>query len=329
MTRQLSALAAITGLMMVLPALALAQAPPRTSWGHADLQGIWDFRTITPLQRPEDAPEFLTEEEAATLEQDAVDRNNRLWEAEARRTEVGANVGGYNKFWMDTGTKPIETRRTSLVVDPTNGRLPELSSSGQERADARREYLGEHGADSYTDRNTSDRCIVGFNAGPPITPLAYNQNMQLFQTRDHVVIYTEMVHTPRIVPLDTRPVLDEGIRLWSGDSRGSWEGDTLVVETANFNEQRRWIPLGGVGGGVYTTARMTLVERFTRVDDDTLKYTFTVTDPDTWTAPWTLSMPMRRTDQLLFEYACHEGNYSMTGILAGERMEELAEAGGQ
>ena len=328
MTRQVSTMAAITGLMMV-PALALAQAPPRTSWGQADLQGIWDFRTITPLQRPEDAPEFLTEEEAATLEQDAVDRNNRLWEAEARRTEVGANVGGYNNFWMDTGTKPIETRRTSLVVDPTNGRLPELSPSGQERADARREYLGEHGADSYTDRNTSDRCIVGFNAGPPITPLAYNQNMQLFQTRDHVVIYTEMVHTPRIVPLDTRPVLDEGIRLWSGDSRGSWEGDTLVVETANFNEQRRWIPLGGVGGGVYTTARMTLVERFTRVDDDTLKYTFTVTDPDTWTAPWTLSMPMRRTDQLLFEYACHEGNYSMTGILAGERMEELAEAGGQ
>jgi hypothetical protein len=190
MARQLSALAAITGLMMV-PALALAQAPPRTSWGHADLQGIWDFRTITPLQRPEDAPEFLTEEEAATLEQDAIDQNNRLWEAEARRTEVGADVGGYNNFWMDTGTKPIETRRTSLVVDPTNGRLPELSPSGQERADARREYLGEHAADSYTDRNTSDRCIVGFNAGPPITPLAYNQNMQLFQTRDHVVIYTK------------------------------------------------------------------------------------------------------------------------------------------
>ena len=328
MTRQSPAIAAITGLMMV-PGLALAQAPPRTSWGHVDLQGVWDFRTITPLQRPEDAPEFLTEEEATTLEQDAVDRNARLWDAEARRTEVGANVGGYNNFWMDTGTKPIETRRTSLVVDPTNGRLPELSPSGQERADARREYLGEHGADSYTDRNTSDRCIVGFNAGPPITPLAYNQNMQLFQTRDHVVIYTEMVHTPRIVPLYTHPVLTAGIRLWSGDSRGSWEGDTLVVETSNFNEQRRWIPLGGVSGGVYTTASMTLVERFTRVDDDTLEYTFTVTDPDTWTAPWTLSMPMRRTDQPLFEYACHEGNYSMTGILAGERMEELAEAGGQ
>ncbi|HIE94896.1 MAG TPA: hypothetical protein EYQ83_19290 [Acidobacteria bacterium] len=328
MTRQVSTMAAITGLMMV-PALALAQAPPRTSWGQADLQGIWDFRTITPLQRPEDANEFLTEEEAVTLEQEAVDRNSRLWGAESRRTEAGANVGGYNNFWMDTGTKPIETRRTSLVVDPTNGRLPELSPSGQERADARREYLGEHGADSYTDRNTSDRCIVGFNAGPPITPLAYNQNMQLFQTRNYVVIYTEMVHTPRVVPLDNRPVLDEDIRLWSGDSRGYWEGDTLVVETANFNEQRRWIPLGGVGGGVYTTADMTLVERFTRVDDGTLEYTFTVTDPGTWTRPWTLSMPMRRTDQLLFEYACHEGNYSMTGILGGKRMEELAEVGGQ
>ena len=303
-----------------------APEPPRTPWGQPDLQGIWDFRTITPLQRPEDRgdQEFLTEEEAASLEQAAVDRALRLWEAEARRTEAGGNVGGYNNFWMDQGTKPIETRRTSLIVDPQNGRLPELSAVGQQRTDARRAYLAEHPADSYIDRNTSDRCIVGFNAGPPITPLAYNQNMQLFQTPDLVVIYTEMVHTPRMVPLDGRPALDADIRLWSGDSRGRWEGDTLVIETANFNDQRQWIPLGAAGAGMGTTADMTLVERIRRVDGDTLEYTFTVTDPETWSSPWTASIPMQRTDAPLFEYACHEGNYSMVGILAGERMEEAA-----
>ena len=328
--RRMMAPAAVMAVASVMSASGpvAAQEPPRTSWGQADLQGIWDFRTITPLQRPEDAAEFLTEEEAAGLERQTIDRNLRLWEAEARRTEAGGNVGGYNNFWMDTGTKPVETRRTSLIVDPPSGRLPELSATGQQRADARREYLREHGADSYTDRNTSDRCIVGFNAGPPITPLAYNQNMQLFQTPDHIVIYTEMVHTPRIVPID-RPTLDDGIRLWSGDSRGYWEGDTLVVEAANFSEERRWIPLGGVGGGVYTTANMTLVERFRRVDDDTLDYRFTVTDPETWTRPWTAAVPMRRSDQPLYEYACHEGNYSMTGILAGKRAEEKAGQGSQ
>ncbi len=322
----------IAGLVLA-PMLAAGQstdapAAPRTAWGQPDLQGIWDFRTITPLQRPEDRgdQEFLTEEEAASLEQDAVDRAIRLWDAEARRTEAGGSVGGYNNFWMDQGTKPIETRRTSLIVDPPNGRLPDLSAVGQQRTDARREYLEAHAADSYVDRNTSDRCIVGFNAGPPITPLAYNQNMQLFQTPDHVVIYTEMVHTPRVVPLDGRPALDADVRLWSGDSRGRWEGDTLVIETANFNDKRRWIPLGSAGAGMGTTANMTLVERLRRVDGDTLEYTFTVTDPETWSSPWTASMPMRRTDAPLFEYACHEGNYSMVGILAGTRFEELAAA---
>ena len=309
---------------------AVAQTAPRTAWGQPDLGGIWDFRTITPIERPEELGDkaFLTEEEAANLEQEAVDREIRLWNQAARRTEAGANVGGYNNFWMDRGTRPIETRRTSLIVDPPNGRFPELSPVGQRRTDERRAYLEEHAADSYVDRNTSDRCIVGFNAGPPITPLAYNQNMQLFQTPDHVVVFTEMVHTARVVPLDGRPALNDGIRLWSGDSRGHWEGDTLVVETANFSEKRRWIPLGSGAGGIGSTANLTLVERFTRVDADTLEYTFTVTDPETWTSPWTASMPMRGTDAPMFEYACHEGNHSMEGILAGARAEEKAAAQG-
>ena len=326
--RCLAASCAFVSAVMLAAGPAAAQTMPRTPWGEPDLQGIWDFRTITPLERPEDLGDkaFLTAEEAAEAEQAEIRRNVELWEAEARRTEAGGNVGAYNNFWMDRGTTPIGTRRTSLIVYPPDGRFPELSEAGAERAAARRAYLAEHPADSYADRNTSDRCIVGFNAGPPITPLAYNQNMQLFQTPDHVVIYTEMVHTPRIVPLDGRAPLDPGIRLWSGDSRGRWEGNTLVVETANFNAKRQWIPLTSGGSGVTSTAGMTLVERFTRVDGDTLEYTFTVRDPDTWASDWTASMPMRRTDVPLFEYACHEGNYSMEGILSGARAEERAAA---
>ena len=298
----------------------------RTPWGTPDLQGIWDFRTITPLERPEELGDkaLLTAEEAAAAEQAEVERNLELWEAEAQRTEAGGNVGAYNNFWMDRGTRA--TRRTSLITYPPNGRFPELSEVGAERAEARRAHMAEHPADSYTDRNSSDRCIVGFNAGPPITPLAYNQNMQLFQTPDHVVIYTEMVHTPRIVPLDGRAALDPSIRLWSGDSRGRWEGNTLVIESANFNAKRQWIPLTSGASGVASSANMTLVERFTRVDDDTLEYTFTLTDPDTWASDWTASLPMQRTDMPLFEYACHEGNYSMEGILSGHRADERAAA---
>ena len=321
--RYLAAACTVIAFVMLAAAPASAQMP-RTPWGAPDLQGIWDFRTITPLERPEELGDkaFLTVEEAAEAEAAEIQRNIELWEAEARRTEVGGNVGAYNNFWMDRGTNPVETRRTSLIIYPPNGRFPELSEVGAERAEARRAYMAEHPADSYTDRNTSDRCIVGFNAGPPITPLAYNQNMQLFQTPDLVVIYTEMVHTPRFVPLDGRAPLDPSIRLWSGDSRGRWEGNTLVVETANFNEKRQWIPLTSGGSGVTSTENMTLVERFSRLDDDTLEYTFTVTDPDTWASDWTATMPMLRTDFPLFEYACHEGNYSMEGILSGHRADE-------
>ena len=295
---------------------AAAQEAPRTAWGAPDLQGVWDFRTITPLQRPEQYGdrEFLTREEAAVLEQGAVDRDLRLLLAEARRTEAGGSVGAYNNFWMDRGTRTIATRRTSLIVDPPNGRMPEMSEAGQARAAARRERRAEHPADSWLDRSTFDRCILGFNTGPPMTPGGYNQNMQVFQTEDTVVILNEMVHDSRIVPIDGTP--RTGIRSWTGESRGRWEGDTLVIETDHFTDKTRWRG---------STENMTLVERLTRQDDDTLIYTFTVTDPDTWTQPWTAEIPMRRGEQPLYEYACHEGNYSMEGILAGARADERAE----
>ena len=302
-----------------------AQDAPRTAWGAPDLQGVWDFRTITPLERPEALGDqaFLTEEEAANLEQEVVDRNNELAARSARRTSVTQSVdrgeegapGFYNNFWLDRGTSTVGTRRTSLIVDPPNGRLPEMSPAGRERTEARREYLREHPADSWLDRSAFDRCILGFNAGPPITPGGYNQNLQVFQTPDHVVLITEMVHTVRVVPLDGRPPLRDDVRQWSGDSRGRWDGDTLVIETSHFNDQRRWRG---------TTPGMTLVERLTRVDADTLAYEYTVNDPETWARPWTASIPMRRSDEPLYEYACHEGNYSMPGILGGHRADEAA-----
>ncbi|MYH29921.1 MAG: hypothetical protein F4137_13950 [Acidobacteria bacterium] len=313
------ALIALAGLL-ALPALALAQDDaPRTDWDAPDLQGIWDFRTITPMERPEDLGDkaFLTEEEAAERERRAVERDIELWEADARRTEAGGNVGGYNNFWMDRGTRVIGTRRTSLIIDPPNGRLPEMTEAGEARRADGRGSFGDRIQNSYTDFSNADRCLMGFNAGPPITPGGYNQNVQIFQTPDEVVLLTEMVHTVRVVPIDGRSDLDEDLAQWSGVSRGRWEGDTLVVETANFDVDRNWRG---------ASAEMRLEERFTRVDGDTLEYEYTVTDPETWVAPWTVNLPMVRSDLPLFEYACHEGNYSMETMLTGARADEAAAA---
>ena len=306
--------------LVAWPVLTMAQDVPQTAWGAPDLQGVWDFRTITPLERPENLGDkaFLTQEEAAQREQGAVDRATRLWDSEARRTEAGGNVGGYNNFWMDQGTNVIGTRRTSLIIDPPNGRLPEATETGRARAAANRGSFSSDLPASSTDLSNSDRCLMGFNAGPPIPPAAYNQHVQLFQTPDPLVMLTEMVHTVRVIPLDGTPPLVEGLRQLSGDSRGHWEGKTLVVETANFEARRDWRG---------STEGMRLVERFTRVDADTLEYEFTVTDPGTWDAPWTVNLPMRRNELPMFEYACHEGNYSMEAMLGGARADERAEGG--
>ena len=311
--------------LVAVPALAQDSAP-RTAWGEPDLQGVWDFRTITPMQRPEryGDKEFLTAEEAAALDQAAVDREVRLWTQAPERTEAGGNVdrrgagqapGSYNQFWIDSGTRSVDTRQTSLITYPPNGRYPSLTAEGQRRSDARRAYAREHPADTWEDFSSGVRCILGFNAGPPFTPSAYNNNMQLFQTPNHVVVMTEMVNTSRVIPLDGTPHLDPDVLQWSGDSRGYWEGETLVVETRNFDAKRKW-------RGTTSSAR--LVERFTRVDADTLEYKFTVTDPETWASPWTASVPLRLNPEPMFEYACHEGNYSMPIMLGGARVEEAA-----
>ncbi len=318
--RTTSALMVVVVGLAAIPIMAAAQEMPRTAWGEPDLQGVWDFRTLTPLQRPEDLEDkaFLSAEEAAEREQAEVDRNIELWEQAPRTTEAGGNVGGYNNFWMDRGTRVIETLRTSLIIDPPNGRLPELTEEGEARARINRGSFTVEFPESYTDLNSYDRCIQGFNAGPPITPAAYNQNVQIFQTPDQLVMLTEMVHTARIIPLDGQPHLDDRVQQWSGDSRGHWEGDTLVVETKNFAEKRAWRG---------STDNMTLVERFRRLDADTLEYEYTVTDRDNWKAPWTVNLPMVRSDLPVFEYACHEGNYAMPNILAGARALERQTAG--
>ncbi len=296
---------------------------PATPWGDPDLQGIWDFRTITPMERPAElaGKAVLTAEEAADFEA----RENRRLNRDLVDPEKGGAIyppeseGGvvpYNEFWYDRGNSLVEDRRTSLIVDPPDGRIPPLTAAAAERVAARSAYLRDHPADSWHDRSLGDRCILGFNAGPPMVPSAYNNNVQLLQTPDHVVILNEMVHNARIVPLDGRP--HGTVRQWVGDSRAHWEDATLVVETRGFGD------LVGFRGGA--TANLRVVERFTLVGAEGLRYEFTLEDPETWTRPWTAVVPMKRTPGPMFEYACHEGNYAMDGILGGARAEERAAA---
>ena len=299
--------------LAVLPALWAAGSPPKTPWGHADLQGIWDFATITPLERPSDlaGKDVLTQEEAAEFEKQILQRRN----ADRRDGGAEADVGrAYNQFWWDYGSKVIATKRTSLVVDPPDGKIPPLTPAGQKRVDARAAVL-RRPATGPEDRNLWERCILAPNAGPPMLPSAYNNNVQIFQTPAHVVVFNEMINDARVIPLDGRSHVPGSIRQWKGDSRGRWEGNTLVVDTTNFRDD------SGFRGA---SANLHLVERFTRVAPDTLLYEFTVNDPATWTKPWSVALPMNKTEGPIYEYACHEGNYGMVNILTGARAQEKA-----
>ena len=325
--RSTSGLVAFLVVGWLTPASVWAQAAPRTPWGQPDLQGVWDFRTITPMERPESLgdQEFLTNEQIADLERDVADRNARLAARPAQRTVVSNSVdrgvdgapGSYNNFWMDRGTRVIGTRRTSLIVDPPNGRIPPMTAAAERRRAAERQHTRDHPADSWTDRSIYERCILGFNSGPPIEPRAYNNHMQVFQTPGYVVIFNEMVHDARIVPLVPRDPLPGHLRQWMGDSRGRWDGDTLVVETSNLYRQNSFTWRQGA------TQDTHVVERFSRLDETTLLYEFTVEDPATWTRPWSAEVPMSLSQDQVWEFACHEGNYGMDGILAGHRSDEL------
>ena len=285
----------------------------RTAWGDPDLQGIWTNTTTTPLERLPEASDkaVLTDEERAQV---ASKVNERL---DQDRVRPG-NVGTYNEFWYERGTLK---NRTSLIVDPPDGKLPPMTPQGQKRLDATVASRRTNPADSWLDRSPSDRCITRSMPGAML-PGFYNHNYHILQTPGYVTISVEMIHDVRIIPVDGRPHLNQPVRQWLGDSRGRWEGSTLVVETTNFND--KVFENGGVSRGFGGNVRM--VERFTRVGADEIDYQFTIEDPATFTKPWTVSAPMTKIAGPLFEYACHEGNYAMSGILAGARADEKAAA---
>ena len=320
--------ALLAGLIAAPPSAGAQSAPqtaPRTAWGAPDLQGVYDFGTATPLQRPAELAgraEF-TPEEAAVQEQ-----INASQFAEGVNTD-NLTPPNYNNFWFDNGSGVLPTRQSSLIVDPPDGRLPAFTPQEERKAAAERAaggrparmHFGGVSVDGPEDRGLGERCLLGFNSGPPVMPSAYNNYLQVFQTPDHVVIFTEMVHEARVVPLDGRAPLPRRIPQWLGDGRGRWEGDTLVIETANFRPDRGFSigprPVG-------PSERLRLTERLTRVDAGTLLYEYTYDDAEVFTRTFSVSIPLRRTDSAVFEYACHEGNYGLMNILEGARAEEAA-----
>jgi hypothetical protein len=297
---------ALGALVALGPALN-AQSAQRTPDGRPDLQGTWSFATLTPMERPIEfgTKAVLTQEEARKYAEDSLKRRNMDTRAGGGAVDVER---AYNDFWWDFGT--TASLRTSLIIDPPDGRRPAYTPEAQKRMAGQFAGLGRP-AQGPEDRMLAERCIIGFNAGPPFAPSAYNNNVQLVQTKDYVMLLNEMVHDARIIPLDNRP--RGKTSRWMGESRGRWEGDTLVVETTNFKG-----PTSFAG----SSEKMKLTEKFRLDGSNTLLYQFTVEDPATWVKPWTAEIPMARSAEPIYEYACHEGNIGMEGILKGARMDE-------
>ena len=318
--RILVALLAVLATTLAAPALAVAQSgdaspPMRTADGQPDISGIFTFRTLTPLERPTslEGQDTLSAEEAAQFEASERVRLNRdLFDPVQGAPSAGyqsrseGGVLSYNEFWYERGIELTEDKRTSLVIDPPDGRIPYTDEYREARQIGRLNARNGF-ADHYTDRTLGDRCLMGANSGPPMRPGSYNNNVHIFQAPGYVALLNEHIHNVRIIPIDQE---HGDIRQWTGSSRGHWEGSTLVVETQNFARETNF------AGSSKDTH---LVERFTRLDPDTVMYEFTINDPNNYTRPWTVAIPFRRTDGVLFEYACHEGNYGMTGIMAGAR----------
>ena len=306
--------------ILLVPVAALAQTDvPRTADGRPDLSGVWNFSTATPMQRPEElaGKARLTAEEAAEYEALLAERRI-AGDSTSPTASLEARVSYEQAIWFERGVELAEYR-TSLIVDPPNGRIPAMRPEAVVRGLATRVMRGRP-AEGPEDRGLSERCLMGFNSGPPMTPSVYNNNVQLFLTPGYFGIVNEMVHNARLVPLDGRPHVPASLRQWAGDSRASWDGDTLVVETSNFLRETSF-------GG--SSASLHLVERFTRTGPDTLTYSFTATDPTTWAGPFTAEVQMTRSGEPLYEYACHEGNYSMASSLTGAQAVREAEADGQ
>lgn len=308
-----SVLAAAALTVIAFPSLAAAGDVPKTSWGAPELSGTWDFRSITPFERPKEFAdkEFLTSEEIVAWEAKTL----KAREARRNRDPVqgqGDVDVGYNAFWLDRGQEMTGTFRTSLVVDPPDGRIPAQTETAKRRSAERYARWGAVPA-GPEDRNPLERCIMGFNSGPPMNPGAYNNFVEIFQTPTHVALLTEMVNDHRIIPLDGRDHVPDNVRLWKGDSRGHWEGDTLVVATRNFTEHTNFRGSG---------PNMVLEERFTRNAENTLLYEYTVTDLESFEKPWSVAVEMKKSSDPLLEYACHEGNRAMFLMLSGARAQE-------
>jgi hypothetical protein len=303
-------MSAMRRLIPVLALLSMAQARS----APADLEGVWAFATLTPLERPAEfeGKPFVGEAEAAAWAGQQLERGNRDRRDGGAAVDVGRAV---NDFWFERGTELArlgERRITSMIVDPQDGKLPPLTPLAREREVVRAADSREHPADNPENRSLQERCLA-FNAGPPIQVGPYNNFVQILQFGDRILIFNEMIHDARIVWLDGRAFPPETVKLWLGASRGKWEGKTLVVDTRNFN---------GKVGFRGTGEQLHLIERFTRLAANELLYEFSVDDPDTFTLPWTARMPMTRSNGSIFEYACHEGNHALEGILRGARYAE-------
>jgi hypothetical protein len=293
--------------------------PPRTPDGQPDLQGFWTNSTYTPLERPKDVnKEYYTPEEAEAAIKLAADR-------ETEQTVPGTTADvhyDFSQFGLDRSQSTFaRSLRTSLIVDPPDGRIPPMTAEGEKRVAARaaaRKALGGQ-YDAVENMPIGSRCIIMAGAGPPMMNAGYNANYQIVQAPGYVMILTEMIHDVRMIPLDGRPQPPAGVRQWTGVSRGRWEGQTLVVETTNFNGKN---PFRGA------SENMRVIERFTRTAEDSISYTFTIDDPSTWAKPWSAEMPMVKTDGPIFEFACHETNYGIANILAGARADEKRAAEG-
>jgi len=316
--------------------------PPRNSFGQPDIQGVWDFRTLTPLERPKELGNkaVFTEEEERAFRNKAVETLDVDRLREDASTDAATDIeGAYNNFWFDYGTAMDEDRRTSLIVDPANGRLPDLTpaalaqlKNAHNRAYPVRDILSI-GLTNFLPEGPettglSERCLVSFNAGPPLNPSAYNNNIRIVQTPEHVVLFTEMIHDARIVHMADGPQLPAELTKWTGASHGRWEGNTLVVETTNLTDKTPTYQMpidlndpsrnGVVGVG----KNMKLTEKFTPVSKSVLLYEYTIDDPATFTKPFTVAISMRATEDQIFEYACHEGNHGLAGMLKGARQTE-------
>jgi len=285
---------------------------PRTADGQPDLQGVWTNSTLTPLERPAQfaGKPVLTEQEASVYVKQLLQQVNSDRRDGGLQTDVGR---AYNEFWRDRGNNLVADRRTSLISDPPDGKIPALTPEARKRVDESRAWMEEHATDGPEGRSLAERCMAWTTAGPPMLPGPYNNDLQIFQAHNAVVIVNEMIHDARVIPLDGRPHVSPNIREWLGDSRGHWEGDTLVVDTTNFISQYSFRG---------SDMNLHLTERFTRVSPDVIQYEFTIDDPTAFTKPWTARIPLNKTSDRVYEYACHEGNYAMADILAGARASE-------